>query len=296
MKIFISWSGGLSERVAKLFNEWIPCVLQAVRPWVSSEIDRGAVWLPEIEQQLAESRVGIFCVTKENKEAPWLLFEAGALRKGLAKNLVMTFLIDLQDTDIRGPLQYFNHTRPDRNGVRQLVGTINSALTVPLERQTLERVFETFWSGFENDFAEILKCAPPSEASAPLDRNEEMLTEVLSSVRQLSARVNRIELNAKSPNESVLDFRDSSAETSWKINDERLYIRDSFLKKFEKRVRDVMSDEGIDSKGMEELRSIAVDEYKMSIHAYVNLLAAVLRRISPDRAHSISFAEHLERP
>lgn len=44
MQVFISWSGDQSKAVAELLNDWIPCVTQAVKPWISSaDLDkRGA--------------------------------------------------------------------------------------------------------------------------------------------------------------------------------------------------------------------------------------------------------------
>ena len=87
MKVFISWSGERSKQVAEVLNDWIQCVIQAVDPWMSSkDIDRGALWFSEITDQLANTSIGIICLTKENKTKPWILFEAGALAKGLSSS------------------------------------------------------------------------------------------------------------------------------------------------------------------------------------------------------------------
>ena len=96
MKIFISWSGERSRQVADLLSNWIQCVLQAVDPWLSSkDIDRGSLWFSEITNQLSNTHNGIVCLTKANLNKPWILFESGALAKGLNSNRVYTFLIDL---------------------------------------------------------------------------------------------------------------------------------------------------------------------------------------------------------
>ena len=85
MHVFISQSGPLSKAFAELLATWLPDVIQRVKPWVSSQdIDKGSLWPNEINEALSTT-VGISCVTQENKDAPWLLFEAGALQKGLTK-------------------------------------------------------------------------------------------------------------------------------------------------------------------------------------------------------------------
>lgn len=51
MKIFISWSGERSQKIAELFKDWIQCVIQAAKPWISShDVDRGALWYTEISK------------------------------------------------------------------------------------------------------------------------------------------------------------------------------------------------------------------------------------------------------
>lgn len=67
MKVFISWSGERSRKVAELLDDWLQCVIQAPEPWMSSkDIDRGALWFTEISDQLAGTGIGIVCLIKEN--------------------------------------------------------------------------------------------------------------------------------------------------------------------------------------------------------------------------------------
>ncbi len=97
MKVFLSWSGARSHRVALTFRDWLPSVIQAIVPYVSSEdIDKGARWSTDIAKELEDSTFGILCVTRENINASWLTFEAGALSKTMDKAFVSPFLFDIK--------------------------------------------------------------------------------------------------------------------------------------------------------------------------------------------------------
>jgi hypothetical protein len=195
MNVFISWSGDRSGAVASLLKEWLKCVIQSSKPWVSSkDIDRGALWFDAIGDQLKDTTFGIICLTAENKDRPWILFEAGALAKGLATNRVCTFLIDLDPADITDPLAQFNHTLPSKESFYQLIATLNKSLgsELALPAATLEKVFNTYWPQFESGFQKALSDYPAG--AKPKKRDEkDMLSEILEGVRGLSHRVAKLE-------------------------------------------------------------------------------------------------------
>lgn len=219
MKVFISWSGGRSRAVAELLSDWIKCVLQATRPWISTrDIDRGALWFAEISDQLKDTTVGIVCLTHENKGRPWILFEAGALAKGLSSNRVCTFLVDLKSTDLEDPLAQFNHTLPDKEGMWQLIKTLNSSLgTSILDERILSQVFETYWPQFESKFKACLKDNPLGEKTEPRSEKN-LLTEILENTRFLNQKVrmleSRIERDSVTSGSSPLNILRSISEAS----------------------------------------------------------------------------------
>lgn len=108
LKIFISWSGEISEQVALQFRDWLPAVLPPVEPWVSSEdIEKGTRWSAEIAKQLEAASFGIICIDSTNIASPWLNFEAGAISKTIDNTRVMPFLLDIEPKSLAGPLAQF---------------------------------------------------------------------------------------------------------------------------------------------------------------------------------------------
>ena len=198
MKVFLSWSGERSKQVANLLSDWLSCVIQASRPWVSTrDLDRGTLWFGEINDQLKDTSVGVICLTQENKNRPWILFEAGALAKGLTTSRVCTLLIDLETKDIEDPLAQFNHTFPNRDSVLGLVRTLNSALgSQGLDTKILEQVFDTYWEQFEGKFKDILKGTESAEPAKPRPK-EDVLGEILENTRALSNRIRRMEMDSE---------------------------------------------------------------------------------------------------
>lgn len=194
MKIFISWSGERSRAVAEVLSDWIKCVLQASEPWISTRhIDRGSLWFSEINEKLRDISVGIVCLTQENKDKPWILFESGALAKGLSGNRVCTFLVDLQPHDLTDPLAQFNHTKPDKESVWELVRTLNSCLSErSLDERVLEKAFEVYWPIFQLEFAGALAENLPQEQAAPRP-TQDIMMEILTATREMSKRVTRLE-------------------------------------------------------------------------------------------------------
>jgi len=195
MNVFISWSKSLSKDCAEILRDWIKCTLQASEPWISSkDIDKGSLWFNEINDQLKDTKVGIVCLTKENKENPWILFESGALAKGLSANRVCTFLIDLTPADLSNPLAQFNHTLPDEEGMKSLLTTINKELgDNALEDRILDQVFDTYWPIFNQRFKDVIGNAPAPENIEPSRSSDDILTEILYTTRTMEKRIRQIE-------------------------------------------------------------------------------------------------------
>jgi len=202
MKVFLSWSGNRSREIANLLSDWLCCVIQASRPWISTrDLDRGSLWFGEINDQLKDTTVGIICLTQENKSRPWILFEAGALAKGLSTARVCTLLVDLEPKDIEDPLAQFNHTFPTRDSILGLVRTLNGTLgSAGLDMRVLEQVFNTYWPQFESRFKEVLASTESAGPSKPRPK-EDVLGEILENTRMLSSRIRKLEYETERASE-----------------------------------------------------------------------------------------------
>jgi hypothetical protein len=178
--VFLSWSGTRSEAVAHALFEWIPLVLQPVKPWISREIEKGSRWEDTISERLEVANFGIICLTPENLRSEWLLFEAGALSKKAREARVCTYLYGLKEGDVAGPLAKFQHTRADLADTKLLVEALNRHLgAAALDRQRLDQTFDHWWPELDRllrQVSEIAYIEMPKRN--PADKLDEILVEV----------------------------------------------------------------------------------------------------------------------
>ena len=185
MKVFLSWSGPTSRAVARALHDWLPNVLQQVKPWMSAaDITPGVRWPLEVGRQLEQSQFGVICLAPGNLTAPWILFEAGALGKQVEGSRVAPYLFRVERSEVTGPLSQFHNVLADREGTHGLVTSIFGALEAPaIDAQRLTRVFEHWWPTLEAE----LRAIPAEEAKSPeVERSQQdILAELLGIVRGL---------------------------------------------------------------------------------------------------------------
>jgi hypothetical protein len=189
VKVFISWSGARSKAVATALRGWIPDLIQTVEPWMSQvDMEAGARWGQNIAKELSETTFGIICVTPENINAPWILFEAGALAKTIDEGtFVCPYLIGIEPSDIPpGPLTQFQAKQANEAGTWELIRTLNKAAKEnALSENKLKRTFERWWP----DLRDALNALPLDASSYAARREpEEMIREILSTVRGIARR------------------------------------------------------------------------------------------------------------
>jgi len=157
MKVFLSWSGKKSHKIALIFRDWLPSVIQEIDPYVSSEdIDKGARWSTDIAKELSDSTFGILCVTRENINAPWLTFEAGALSKTMDKAFVSPFLFDIKRSEVDGPILQFQSTISEKDDLKKLVTTLNKACEKDsLSDERLNKAFEVWYPTLQGELEKL---------------------------------------------------------------------------------------------------------------------------------------------
>ena len=188
MKIFISWSGPKSEKVGAAIKNWLPNVLQSVQPYFTpSDIEKGARWSEEISKELNESKVGLLCLTRDNINSDWILFEAGALSKTLEESRVCPILFGIKPTDLSGPLKQFQATEIEREDFRRLINVINNCLGEnKLFEKTLQTVFNKWWPDLEEALNKINK--EILQPDQPIRTDREILEEMLQLIRKQETR------------------------------------------------------------------------------------------------------------
>src|SRR5258708_25056119 len=191
MKIFVSWSGVRSGALAQALRDWLPLVLHYAEPWLSdADLRPGARWGPELAKELDTSNFGVVCITRENLTSQWILFEAGSLAKSLDGSRVIPLLLDVEFSEITGPLAQFQAKKIDRDGVFEVVQAVNGLAKQPIADARVKELFDALWPKLEKQITEIPKGTSPTK---PTRSQHEILKELVTSVRGLDSRLRDME-------------------------------------------------------------------------------------------------------
>jgi hypothetical protein len=142
--IFIGWSGPRSSSVAQALKHWLRCLSLDIEPWVSTlDLRPGGRWWGELEAQLQVSEAGILCITPDNKNSPWLHFEAGALARSVNSRLIIPYAIDLDTAAILDPIGFFQGVAANRQGTFRMISELFASMKVEYDWDS--NIFEVFW-------------------------------------------------------------------------------------------------------------------------------------------------------
>jgi hypothetical protein len=162
MKIFISWSGEASRAAGVAMQHAIREVFRSAEPWMSAEdIKPGQQWFTELMNTLEETRFAIVCLTRSNMNAPWVMFEAGAVSGHFGELKVAPLLLEGELKDLVDPMARFHGTTFDEGGIRALFGSINDSLGRPLTKTVLAAAFGAVWPDLQAKVRAALQLEPP---------------------------------------------------------------------------------------------------------------------------------------
>lgn len=175
-KVFISWSGKntASFKVAKKLAEWLPMVLQETEPFMSDNIRSGTNPINQIMGNLANSKVGIICITKDNITSSWLNFEAGALNNVVTNQsgIVIPLLINITTDEFancNSPIKNLQGKEFNNEDFKIVLKDINSCLESPISEKSLNSLY----SRLEQDLFDVdLKDLPKEQTNQSYTLNE----------------------------------------------------------------------------------------------------------------------------
>lgn len=209
MKVFISWSGNRSRKLAEFLASWLRKFPLAIEPWVSNEeIDPGTRWGRELAEALEGTSFGILCITYENQKEPWINFEAGALAKTIEKTYVVPYLIGMKPSELEHPLKQFQASEATEEGTWKLIETIYMASGDKTRSiNDLNESFKMWWPKL-NEQIDIIKrdvvaafiiSQEPTMSDVKLS-----LDKIITIVESLSSRFTKLE-SERSPEHGILE-------------------------------------------------------------------------------------------
>lgn len=201
--------------LAEKFYEWLPAVIQQVEPFLSSEdIDKGKRGMNIISSELESAQFGIFFLTRQNLQAPWIYFEAGAISKVVTQANVIPFLFDVSDKELSpgNPLLQFQYAKPTRDDIFRVLLSINKACSPMVPEGSISFLFERVWqdleTGFEQVRAESRKLGI-TPALNPIDQEkwrDATLSGVLGKVNKVESKVTKVESNFEDIHKQLKDI------------------------------------------------------------------------------------------
>lgn len=163
--MFLAWSGSRSQKVATVLRQWLPVVLPYVKPWMSEEdIAKGTPWSPELWKNLRTANFGVLCLVAGMASNPWVLFEAGALAGGRAKDRVAPLLVGIDVDSLPRALSEFQCVRQRKQDVLRLLRRIQQVSPgVSTTDGDLTKAFERSWPAVSRRLRDIQRLVPSTE-------------------------------------------------------------------------------------------------------------------------------------
>lgn len=160
MKVFISWSGLVSKKVAKNLKATLEEIFenQPFEAFVSDEdIPSGSDWYQIIKKELQNSDLGILCITKDNLNAPWINFEGGALSMQHKITNVIPLLINDDIDTTSSPFKNYHHVKLTSDYFKKMLKDIKKLgnLSNPTNKH-IDLLSDKYFKDFFNTIKDLL--------------------------------------------------------------------------------------------------------------------------------------------
>lgn len=196
-RVFLSWSGD-SRPIAEALRDWLPEVLHSLDPWMSEEdIGKGERSFSAIEGSLGGAQYGLVCVTAGNQRSPWLNYEAGALARDVSLRCVSPFLVDMDVSQLQGPLANFQATKAAKEDVARLLQTLNqlSGTESAVTRERVTSSLDKWWDDLEEKLEPIRQAlAMPTNGERPRRDVEGMVEDILVATKAMQRALDSLSL------------------------------------------------------------------------------------------------------
>lgn len=173
MKIFISWSKPISNKIAICLQDFIKEIFDdhTIQFFISSEdIYAGDKWFQIISDGLRASQLAIICLTNENRLSKWLDFESGAVAFNEQEATICPFLFDIDRLEEGNPLNNFQITKNNKKDLLKLIKTIGRKANTTLTDKQIDNGFAGCYNNFERKLKEIKRNIPVKIESTQIDK------------------------------------------------------------------------------------------------------------------------------
>src|SRR5262245_45453057 len=146
MSVFICWSGERSGLFAKHVRDLLSSVLPESAPFLSSDIEKGALWFDALSDALKSSRAALVCVTPDNAVSAWMHFEVGAIFGKQQRKRTFMYLLDKKATVVQGPFEHFQSSDATKEETLKLIAAVGKLVNV--SPASWQSPLETRWGTY----------------------------------------------------------------------------------------------------------------------------------------------------
>ena len=183
IKIFISCSGNLSKEVASILHNDLPIMLNYDVFVSDHDLNSGHRWVNQLTDELLNCDFGIICLTPENLNQPWIMFEAGSMAKSIEGRVCGLIIGDLKKSDIIGPLSPFQHRKFNKKDMHHLIRDLNKLNNKYPEKKLDDSFNKFWWPRLEKEYENALSNVNTSLNNTIRRSQEDILEEILDKIR-----------------------------------------------------------------------------------------------------------------